>query len=354
MNQYQILKKYYDVLELSENATIDDIKKAYKKLMQKYHPDRVVNESDAVKKEYEAKFKVINEAKEKLLNPEKAISEEMQHGGGGHGFSPFSDLGDIFESFFGGRQHGSKKETIDLDVHIETTISFKESFSGLEKEIHYFKNTTCKDCNGTGHKDKNYKPKKCSHCNGQGKVGINQGMWNVIQTCSHCEGTGYEKVKHNDKCKTCNGNKVVRNKTPLKLSIPAGSFNGYNFVIKNNGSELNGKKGNLIVQVKVDSEQYKEYKRNKLDLIVEINIDFIDMIIGNKIEFENEITGNIDIITIPKFSKHKDSVIFSFKGFKNPEKPVMAGRLIYVINSKFPTTLNENQIKYLEEFKSIK
>lgn len=250
-------RDYYEVLGVNKNATDEELKKAYRKLAKKYHPD--ANPDN--KKEAEAKFKEVNEAYENLSDPQKRrMYDQFGHNGpqgfggaggpfggqngyysytsGFDGFGDFGDLGDIFSSIFGGgfggrsssRRNSGPKKGADLNLRMELT--FEQAFSGVEKEIVITRNETCNSCSGTGAK-KGTSSIKCPTCNGTGQVTQIQntifGQMQTRRTCSNCHGTG-EVIK--EPCEECHGKGTVRKQPKIKVKIPAGIDDRSNSSIK--------------------------------------------------------------------------------------------------------------------------
>ena len=250
-------RDYYEVLGVNKNATDEELKKAYRKLAKKYHPD--ANPDN--KEEAEAKFKEVNEAYETLSDPQKRRMYDQfgpdgpQGFGGGqgpfgqggyysytssgfNGFDDFGDLGDIFSSFFGGgfggrsssrRQSGPRK---GADLNVSVDITFEQAFLGTEKEIIVNRNEQCSTCHGTGAKP-GTSVTKCPTCNGTGQVRQVQntilGQMQTTRTCSECHGSG-EIIK--EPCQECGGRGKVRKQPKVKIKIPAGIANEQTLILK--------------------------------------------------------------------------------------------------------------------------
>ena len=267
-------RDYYEVLGVSKTASDDELKKAYRKLAKKYHPD--ANQDN--KKEAEAKFKEVNEAYETLSDPQKrrmydqfGTADPQGFGGFGggaggpfgngyysytssgfDGFSDFGDLGDIFSTIFGGgartsgtRRNNGPRKGADLNVNME--ITFEQAFSGIEKEITITRNETCSNCHGSGARP-GTSTVKCSVCNGMGQVRQVQntilGQMQTTRTCSNCHGTG-EVIK--EICEDCRGKGTVRKQPKIKVKIPAGIDDNQTVVLRGEGDpgEKGGPKGDL-------------------------------------------------------------------------------------------------------------
>ena len=266
-------RDYYEVLGVNKNATDDELKKAYRKMAKKYHPD--ANPDN--KEEAEKKFKEINEAYETLSDKQKRQMYDQfgfngpQYGGQGGGyysygsgfdgfggfsdFADFGDLGDIFSSFFGGgssRSRNSNGPRKGADLRVNLTITFEEAYSGVEKEITLNRNETCTECNGTG-AQKGTSAETCSTCGGKGKikqvVTTPFGQMSTQKVCHVCGGTG--KVIKNP-CLSCHGKGIHKKSVKIKVKIPAGIDDGQTVVLKGEGEPgtNGGSKGNLYIVVR--------------------------------------------------------------------------------------------------------
>ena len=255
-------RDYYEVLGVNKNATDEELKKAYRKMAKKYHPD--ANPDN--KKEAEIKFKEVNEAYENLSDPQKRrMYDQFGHNGpqgfgggqngyysystsGFDGFGDFGDLGDIFSSFFGGgfgggsrsqRRNNGPRKGADLRFNLE--ISFEEAYLGIEKEISIHRHETCTTCSGTGAKP-GTSTVTCGVCNGTGQVTQVQntilGQMQTTKTCSNCHGEG-KIIK--EPCVDCRGKGTVRKQTKIKVKIPAGIDDSQTVVLRGEGEP--GQKG---------------------------------------------------------------------------------------------------------------
>ncbi|WP_348518989.1 molecular chaperone DnaJ [Campylobacter sp. CCS1377] len=339
---------YYEILEITQNADKDTIKKAYRKLALKYHPDR--NQGD---KEAEDKFKLINEAYEVLSNDEKREiydrygKEGLKSGGfGGGGFSDFGDLGDIFSSFFGGgfgsnskkRHRSEDKYNADLKVQIQ--ISFKEAVFGCKKTINFSYKNSCKTCNGSGAKDG--KTEVCPKCHGRGQVEIQQGFITFAQTCPNCHGEG-KSIK--EKCPSCYGLGYEEIKDNFELNIPEGIDNGMNLRVENKANILkNGTRGDLFVQVFVLDDD--TFVRDEDDIYIEFPVFFTQAALGQSIKVPT-IRGEA-ILNLPIGAKDGQRFALENEGVKNI-KTKKLGRQIVQISITFPTSLNDEQKELLEK-----
>lgn len=268
-------RDYYEVLGVDKSATDEELKKAYRKMAKKYHPD--ANPDN--RKEAEIKFKEINEAYETLSNPQKRKMYDQfgpdgpagfggGNPGGGYysystsgfdGFSDFGDLGDIFSSFFGGgfggqrtsRNNNGPRKGADLKYNMD--ISFEESYLGVEKEINISRNETCTVCHGNGAKP-GTAIENCNVCGGTGQVRQVQntilGQMQTTRTCSNCNGTG-KVIKI--PCENCRGKGTIRKQAKIKVKIPAGIDDGQTVVLRGEGEPgtKGGEKGDLYINIRV-------------------------------------------------------------------------------------------------------
>ena len=286
-------RDYYEVLGVSRNASEADIKKAYRKLAKKYHPD--VNPGN---REAEAKFKEVNEAYEVLSDPQKkAQYDQFGHagvnsngfGGTGGGFADFDfGFGDIFESFFGGSGFGSSsrrnapQKGRDLRYNLE--ISFEEAAFGAEKEITILRMEKCDKCGGSGAKP-GTTATTCSTCNGTGQVQYKQrtpfGQFINVKTCSACNGEG--KIINNP-CTMCHGKGQVRKSKKVKINVPAGIDDGQTISLRGEGDPgtKGGPPGDLYISISV--RPHPLFTRKGYDIICEIPITFAQAALGAEIE----------------------------------------------------------------------
>lgn len=286
-------RDYYEILGLDRNASETDIKRAYRKLAMKYHPDR--NPGD---KEAEEKFKEVNEAYEILSSPEKKQRyDQFGHAGvngnGAGGFEGFGGFGggfddifgDIFDMFGGGfssrRRSGPQK---GADIRYETTITFEEAAFGVEKMIEFHKYENCSTCKGTGAKP-GTSPKTCPQCNGTGEIRYAQrtplGQIVNVRTCNQCNGEG--KIV-DDPCPTCHGKGKERKLKKIKVKIPPGVDNGSVIPLRGEGEPgtRGGPYGDLYVVLRVSP--HKIFTRDGYDVICEIPITFVQAALGDEIE----------------------------------------------------------------------
>ena len=277
-------RDYYEVLGVNRNSDEGEIKKAYRKLAMKYHPDRNPDDASA-----EDKFKEIQQAYAVVSDQKKrAAYDQFGHAGvdssmgGGGGFGGFGDVfEDIFENIFSGGRGGQQSRAhrgSDLQFNIQLTL--EEAATGKEVEITVPRHGTCTTCNGSGSK-KGTTPKGCETCNGMGQVRIQQGFFSIQQTCPSCHGEGTIVT---DPCSSCHGNGRVRESKKLTVKIPAGVDNGDRVRLTGEGEAgaYGGSHGDLYVQINV--KKHSIFERQDNDLHCEVPISFITAAVGGAIE----------------------------------------------------------------------
>ncbi len=296
-------KDFYNILGVNKSASAEEIKKAFRKLAHKYHPDKKGGD--------EAKFKEINEAYQILSNPQKKQQydqfgqtfDQAQAGGGGgfssgfDGFSGFSgfnsgfssgesvefDLGDILGDFFGGGRSG--RTARGRDIQADITIEFLEMITGVEKEIEIFKNSVCANCNGTG-ADPRSEQKICSTCDGKGEIRkTRQTIFGAMATSAICPDCGGEGKTAAKKCDVCKGSGVIKEKEKIKIKIPAGINDDETIKISEKGEAVKkGAAGDLYIVVRV--KQDSGFIRVNDDIRTVKRIKLTQAILGDKIEVD--------------------------------------------------------------------
>lgn len=350
-------RDYYEVLGVDKNADDATIKKAYRTLAKKYHPD--MNPGD---KEAEAKFKEVNEAYDVLSDPDKkAKYDQYGHAafdpsaGGGAGFGGFGDFGgfdinDIFSSFFGGASGGSTRRNGPVrgdDITVRLTISFEESVFGCKKEVSYNKIQKCADCSGTG-AEKGSSPKTCSACGGSGQVRVQQrtpfGIMQTQKTCDTCHGTG--KIIEN-KCPNCRGTGFVRVPKKLEVNIPAGIDDGQQLSLRYQGSDgMNGgNAGDLYIIISV--RPHSVFERDGDDLYCEVPITYAEATLGAEIEIPT-LEGSMKY-TIPEGTQTGTVFTLRNKGVTRVNSKVR-GNLYITVVVEVPKNLTSEQKNLLEKF----
>ena len=330
---------YYEILGVSRSATKEEIKKAYRKLAMKYHPDR--NPGD---KKAEEKFKLINEAYQVLSDNEKrAIYDRYgKEGLEGRGYRPktnFEDIFDMFKEIFGDFGFNEYEEELpyDIDRAIEVELEFEEAVYGVSKEIEIDYFALCPKCKGTGAKTKT----TCPTCKGQGKVIISNGFMRIAQSCPNCEGRGFI-IK--EKCDECKGRGFIIKKEKIHIDIPAGVDSDMRMRIPRKGNEGKRGRGDLYLIFKVKPS--KIFKRKGNDLIVEVPLFFTSAILGDKVKIPT-LEGEKEI-EIKPFTKDKTKLIFKGLGIKDVNTGYK-GDLYAILNIVYPKKLNQEQKELLEK-----
>lgn len=358
-------RDYYEVLGVNKSATDEELKKAYRKLAKKYHPD--ANPDN--KKEAEAKFKEVNEAYENLSDPQKRrMYDQFGHdgpagfgggpGGGGYysysssGFDGFDmgDLGDIFSSFFGGGARSSRTKTgpsKGADLRYDMELTFEEAYTGVQKEININREDTCNVCKGTGAKEGS-KVETCSVCGGTGQIKQVQttilGQMQTTRTCSNCHGEG-KIIK--EPCEHCRGKGKVRKQTKLTVKIPAGIDDNQTVVLRGEGAagEKGGPKGDLYITVHL--KRHSIYTRRDDNILCEIPITITQATLGAEIEVPM-VGGKKEKFKIPEGTQTGTRFRIREKGFKNVNRNY-TGDFIFTVVVQTPKKLSKEQRELLTQ-----
>ncbi|WP_200762403.1 molecular chaperone DnaJ [Nitrosophilus alvini] len=338
---------YYEILEVERGATFDEIKKAYRKLALKYHPDR--NQGN---KEAEEKFKLINEAYQVLSDENKrAIYDRYGKSGlenqGFEGFShsSYEDIMEFFESVFGGsfggfgfgnRKRDDQKYPLDLSYEME--ISFEEAIFGTQKEIDYEYKIPCSACGGTGAKDRELQV--CPECGGNGQIYYRQGFMTFSQTCPRCNGSG-RIIK--EKCPECKGLGFERKREKITINIPEGIDNGDKIRVSHKGNiGINGQRGDLYITFYVKEDEH--FVRYNDDIYLEVPVFFTQAILGETIKIPTP-RGEKEL-KLPAGVKDKEQFVFKGEGVRNVRSG-HKGNLIVQIKIVYPKKLTEEQKELL-------
>lgn len=354
-------RDYYEVLGVSKNASADELKKAYRVLAKKYHPD--ANPGD---KEAEAKFKEASEAYAVLSDNDKRRQyDQFGHAafsnggaGGASGFD-FSDIdfGDIFGSFFGGGSGGfdffgggrrnSSAPSRGANIRYGIRISFDEAVKGCNKSITLNLKETCSTCHGNGAKP-GTNPVTCTKCGGSGQVTYTQqslfGMVRNVQTCPTCHGNG-KVVK--DKCSGCNGTGFITVRKTIEVSIPAGIDDGQAIRIRDKGEPgtNGGPRGDLLVEVQVSA--HPTFQRDGYDIYSSVPISFTQAALGGDIRI-NTVDGDV-IYTVKPGTQTDSRVRLRGKGVPTLKNKEVRGDHYITFIIQTPATLTKEQKKLLEE-----
>jgi molecular chaperone DnaJ len=341
-------RDYYEVLGVSKDAGERDIKKAYKRLAMKYHPDRTAGDT-----ELEAKFKEVKEAYEVLTDDKKrqmydqyghaAFEQGGGQGGFGGGHADFGDIfGDVFGDIFGGGRRQSRQQR-GADLRYNMELSLEEAVRGKEVEIKVPTWVSCKPCDGSGAKP-GTKPKTCTTCHGAGQVQMRQGFFAVQQTCPTCSGTGQII---SDPCDKCHGQGRVEKTKTLNVKIPAGVDTGDRIRLSGEGEAgVNGApSGDLYVQVSV--REHPIFVRDGNNLYCEVPISFATAALGGEIEVPT-LDGRAKL-KIPAESQTGKMFRMRAKGVKSVRSG-MVGDLICKVVIETPVNLSERQKDLLRQF----
>ena len=364
-------RDYYDVLGVSKSATQDEIKKAYRVLAKKYHPDANSGDTTAEAKFKEASeaYAVLSDADKKraydqfghaAFDPNSAAGAQSGFGGFDFGSMDFSDLfSDIFggsfggfgSSFFGGGSQRRNGPRQGASLRTQVTISFEEAISGCEKNITIKYKEECSSCNGTGAKA-GTKPITCQRCGGKGQVVINQrtafGIMQSAQICPDCGGKG-TIIK--DRCPSCNGTGYNLTNKTFKVSIPAGIDNGQSVRLSGAGEpgENGGMRGDLIVQVIV--VQHPVLKRQGINIFSTIAIDYPTAVLGGEVKVKT-CDGDV-MLTIKPGTQSDTKMRLKGKGVPLLRNPKQRGDQYVTIVVAVPTSLNDKQKKALEQYREL-
>lgn len=354
-------RDYYEVLGVGKSATEDEIKKAYRQLAKKYHPD--MNPGD---KEAEVKFKEVNEAYAVLSDSEKRSKyDRFGHAafdpasGGGSGFGGFGgfgggdfDFGDIFSSFFGGGSGSSRsRQNAPIegdDIGTRVTVTFEEAIFGCKKEINFARVESCSECSGSG-SAKGTTPETCQTCKGTGRVTVQQqtmlGYMQTQRACSACGGRG-KIIK--SPCKNCNGKGRVKINKKLEVNIPAGIDDRQNIILRGQGSAgINGgPAGDLIIEVRV--KEHNLFVRRGNNIYFEVPISFAEAALGAEIEIPM-LDGSREKYKIPEGTQSGTDFTMRGKGVADVNSK-RRGDLIFTATVETPNNLTGEQKELLKKF----
>lgn len=345
-------RDFYEVLGVPKNAGEDEIKKAYRKLAMKYHPDRNQGESG---KEAEVKFKEAKEAYEMLSDAQKraaydqyghaGVDPNMGRGPGAEGFGGFAEaFGDIFGDIFGGggRRGGGQQVYRGSDLSYAMEITLEEAAAGKDSQIRIPSWDTCDTCHGTGAKP-GTSPKTCGTCNGAGAVHMRQGFFSIQQTCPHCQGQG--KVIP-DPCSACNGAGKIKRQKTLEVKIPAGINEGMRIRSAGNGEpgSNGGPPGDLYIEIRI--KKHDIFERDGDDLHCSVPVGMTTAALGGAIEVPT--LGSKAEINLPEGTQHGKTFRLRGKGVKGLRSSY-PGDLYIHIAVETPIKLTESQRRLLQE-----
>lgn len=356
---------YYKILGVDKSASDDEIKKAYRRLAHKYHPDKSGGD--------EAKFKEINEAYQVLSDKAKRSQYDQfgqtfnqSGGGGGQGFGGFDfsgfggfgdqqggfefgggDFSDIFSDIFGGGRSGGRQKS-GQDIQIDAEISFEEMVKGAQREFKLYKKTTCDRCRGTGGQPGS-KEETCQTCKGSGKIQRTVrsilGTFSQASICPTCHGKG---KTYSQKCSKCGGDGRVRQEENVRVEIPAGISNGQTISVQGRGEagELGAPAGDLYVNVHV--RPHEKFKREGQNILSTEKISFAQAALGDKIEVET-IEGNVKM-KVPSGTQSGELFRIRDKGVPILGRRGRGDHLVKII-VEIPKKLSREQKKIIEQLK---
>ncbi|WP_018953506.1 molecular chaperone DnaJ [Thioalkalivibrio sulfidiphilus] len=339
-------RDYYEILGVAKNASEAELKKAFRRLAMKHHPDR--NPGD---KESEEKFKEAKEAYEVLADPQKrAAYDQFGHagvsssaGGGGRGGASFSDIfEDIFGDIFGGGRGGGSRVYRGSDLQYNLELTLEEAVFGTEVKIRVPSLVECAECHGSG-AEKGTAPETCGTCGGVGQVRMQQGFFSVQQTCPRCHGTG-KVITH--PCKACHGQGRIEEHKTLSVKVPAGVDSGDRIRLSGEGEAgINGgPPGDLYVQIHVKA--HKLFTRKGNDLMCEVPISFATAALGGELEIPT-LDGRVNL-KIPEETQSGRLFRLRGKGVKSVHGGAQ-GDLICRVSVETPVNLTKRQKELLKE-----
>ena len=341
-------RDYYEILSVDKGVSEKDLKKAYRRVAMKYHPDRNPDDKDA-----EAKFKEANEAYEVLSDANKRAAYDQyghagvnQQGGFGGGTEGFADaFGDIFGDIFGGGRSHRRGPQAGSDLQYNLTLDLEQAVKGTEVKIDIPTYVTCKPCDGSGAKP-GTKISTCTTCHGSGQVRMQQGFFAVQQTCPHCRGKG--KIIEQP-CGTCRGQGVVKENKTLNVKVPEGVDNGDRIRLTGEGeaSREGGPNGDLFVQISV--RPHALFERDGRHLYCDVPISFADAALGGELEVPT-LDGRVKL-KVPSETQSGKMFRLRGKGVK-PVRGGAVGDMMCRVAIETPVNLTKRQKDLLKELQS--
>jgi molecular chaperone DnaJ len=341
-------RDYYEVLGVSKSATADEIKKAYRRLAMKHHPDRNKDDGDA-----DGRFKEVKEAYATLKDPEKrSLYDQFGHDGlragrGGGGFSAegFGDIfGDVFGDIFGGGRRGGGPQVFrGADLGYELRLDLETAVAGDKVSIDVPTQVTCDTCNGSGAR-KGSEPVKCSTCGGVGQVRMQQGFFSIQQTCPACKGAG---TTISDPCDDCHGRGRVRKTRTLSVKVPGGVDDGDRIRLSGEGEagRNGGPPGDLYVEIRV--EPHRIFERDGANLSCEVPVSFATAALGGEVELPT-LNGHVSLKIPPGTQSGK---VFRLRGKGvTTVRDARVGDLFAQVSVETPVHLTAEQKELLEKF----
>ena len=345
-------RDYYEVLGVGRDAAGEDIKKAYRRLAIRHHPDKTQGD-----KESEEKFKEVNEAYEILSDPEKRKKYDTfghgMAGGGFRGAEGFGGVGgfgdifeDIFEDFFGAGTRRGRHAQKGADLRYNLEISFEEAAFGLDTKINIPRMEACAACNGTGAKSST-KQSVCPTCKGTGQIRFQQGFFTLTRTCSHCNGEGRLIT---DPCGKCHGRKRIQKERTLSVKVPPGVEAGSRLRLTGEGEAgtEGGPPGDLYIVITVREHPF--FVREGNDVICTIPLSFVQAALGSRMEVPT-LRGNVSL-NIPPGTQPGSMLRIKGKGIPDL-RGYGTGDQIVQIDVQIPKKLTPKQKELLEEYAKI-
>lgn len=346
-------RDYYEVLGVARTATADEIKKSYRKVAMKYHPDRNPGDTEA-----ENKFKEASEAYAVLSDKEKrAQYDQFGHSLGGQGFQGFDGFadnfggfgdifGDLFEDFFGGGRsgQGGRRGRRGADLQVQVEVTLEEVLSGKEFKLDIPRHESCESCEGSG-AAKGTQAQNCTTCGGNGEVRVSQGFFTLRRTCPACQGKG---VRIEKPCENCHGEGRIKKARKLNIKVPAGIQDGSRLKVTGEGEagEQGAPRGDLYVLIGVKSHDF--FERRDQDLFCELLIPFTTAALGGEIKCAT-LSGETSL-DIPAGTQAGKILKIKGQGLGHLQNPSIRGDQYVRIEIDVPKKLTAEQKKLLEQF----
>lgn len=354
-------KDYYEILGLKKGADAAEIKRTYRQLAMRYHPDRV---EEAEKKQAEEKFKEISEAYGVLSDPQKRQTyDQYGHSGidqnytsddifrGADFSSVFGEggLDDILGQFFGGGGGGGGRQRRSAargrDIQYEIDLTLVEAYTGVKKTIKVPRNEVCQECKGTGAKN-GTAVEECRHCGGRGQVMMNSGFFRMAQTCPACHGEG-RTIK--EICPRCQGRGAVKHVREIEVNFPKGLDTDSQMRVRNEGEVGPGGAGDLYLSIRI--REHDTFRRNGRDLEMDLPVSFVKAALGGEVTVPT-VTGQVSM-KIPSGTASGKLFRVREKGMPDLRSEGVFGDLYVRVMIAVPQKLNAEQRRLLEEFARV-